>query len=289
MNTMRCKVGAASRAALEGRSFRQTIDGVDRKVPGLPRPGSMALALAGPPCQGHTGANHHNQRDDPRNDELFITIAEIDRLRPDIFILENVPGMKQDKAEVNQEETKNFAAAAIKAIRRVGYQCRLVLLDSRSFGSPQNRVRLFIICARDGVPLPSIPEPTHANPALSINLFISGETDKPARAFYVGSKGVQGSGPYPAVTVRDALSDMPAFEYDLGLPNPRRIPRFAAKGLSGQRVGYDGPIAYATQPQNEYQARQRQGAQHVLDHYTPTRSDRQLELFVPFDVASRSP
>lgn len=230
--------------------------------------------------QGHTGANHHNKQDDRRNNELFIIIDEIKRLRPDIFVLENVPGMKTDKEIINMEESRNFAIAAIKSIRKIGYQCRLTLLDSRSFGSPQNRLRLFIICARAGVPLPSNPEPTHANPCITVNLFTSADMDHAPRAFFVGSKGVQGSAPYPAVTVKDAISDMPPFEYECQQPiiPGRKIPRFDAIGQPGDRVGFDRPINYACGAKNDYQFTQRRGATQVLDHYTPARSARLLTL-----------
>lgn len=230
--------------------------------------------------QGHTGANHHNKQDDPRNNELFVIIDEINRLRPDIFILENVPGMKRDKEIINREESRNFAIAAIKSIRKIGYQCRLTLLDPRSFGSPQNRVRLFIICARQGVPLPSNPEPTHTNPAITVNLFTSADMDKPPRAFFVGTKGVQGSAPYPAVTVRDAISDIPPFEYECKQPliPGRAVPRFDAIGQPGDRVGFDGPVEYAYGAMNDYQTAQRRGQSRVLDHYTPARSARLLGL-----------
>jgi len=113
--------------------------------------------------QGHSGANHQNKMDDPRNSELFVTIEEVKRLKPDIFILENVPGMKRDR-DLGDGEASNYAVEGIKRLRDIGYQCRMVQLDARSFGSPQNRTRLFMICARQGVPLPSVPQPTHVNP-----------------------------------------------------------------------------------------------------------------------------
>lgn len=223
--------------------------------------------------QGHTGANHQNKLLDPRNDEVFTAIDEIERLRPDIFILENVPGMKMEKDEINVEDTRNYTLAAVRRLRRIGYQCRVTVLDARSFGSPQNRKRLFIVCARQGVPLPTNPEPTHANPELTVNSFA---IDGSARLFYVGPKGTQGSAPYPAVTVRDALSDMPAFDYELGQMGLGM--RFAADGQSGDRVGFRQLVAYARPAANDYQHRLRGGNGAVFDHYTPTRSARVLRM-----------
>jgi site-specific DNA-cytosine methylase len=176
--------------------------------------------------QGHSGANHQNKIEDVRNNELFVTINEIKRLKPDILILENVPGMKRDRDGEGNEGAGNFAVEGIKRLRNIGYQVRMVQLDARSFGSPQNRIRLFLICARKGVPLPSIPEPTHANPELKVVNFFSASTSR--RPFHVGSKGELGSGPLPPITVRDAISDLPCFEYKYkDHPNPSsRILKF---------------------------------------------------------------
>lgn len=164
--------------------------------------------------QGHSGANHHNGFQDTRNDELFVMLWEVERLKPDFFILENVPGMKRDKVDkdiLDSEGARNYAVDAIRHLRQIGYQCRLALLDSRSYGSPQNRVRLFILSAWNGVPLPTFPEPTHSNPAIRITLFSieDKEDNQQDRGFFVGSKGTQGSGAYTAVTAGEAISDLP--------------------------------------------------------------------------------
>jgi DNA (cytosine-5)-methyltransferase 1 len=229
--------------------------------------------------QGHTGANHQNKIADQRNDELFVAIAEIDRLRPDVFILENVPGMKRDRDEVDELSTTNFALQGIKALRAINYQVRLVQLDSRSFGSPQNRIRLFLICSRKGVLLPTIPKPSHANPVLRKNIFTAGST----RDFFVGEKGEVGSGPLPAVTVRDALSDLPEFEYQFHTPHSqaaqrnRAIKRFDP---TQNPCGYRNPEPYRTPPGNDFQTQQRDGARRLQSHYTPHRSDRELQMYV---------
>jgi DNA (cytosine-5)-methyltransferase 1 len=245
---------------------------------------SCAVALLKPGLmvsQGHSGANHQNKVDDLRNNELFVAIEEIRRLRPDIFVLENVPGMKRDRDvhDNNVEgEISNFAVEGIRGLRDIGYQVRLVQLDARSFGSPQNRVRLFLICAKKGVPLPSIPQPTHANPHLARNIFDGGSISN--RTFYVGDKGDCGSAPYPAVTVRDAISDLPRFEYMHG-DNDRQtslIPRFNPLKANGNRVGFLQPEPYRTSPVNDFQARQRGGTKKVENHYTPPWTRRELKL-----------
>jgi DNA (cytosine-5)-methyltransferase 1 len=227
--------------------------------------------------QGHSGANHQNKVEDSRNNELFVTINEIDRLKPDIFILENVPGMKRDR-DGNGNEAGNFAIEGIKRLRNIGYQVRMVQLDARSFGSPQNRIRLFLICARKGVPLPSIPEPSHANPELKVVNF-SGISSS-MRPFHVGTRGEIRSGPFPALTVRDAISDLPPFEYLYEGHQSKKsaIPRFDPVRAAGTRVGFFDPEPYRTPARNDFQARQRRGALKVENHYTPPRTARILDM-----------
>lgn len=216
--------------------------------------------------------------DDPRNNELFVTINEIERLKPDVFILENVPGMKRDRNGDGEEGIGNFAVEGIKRLRDIGYQVRMVQLDARSFGSPQNRIRLFLICARKGVPLPSAPRPTHVNPNIERNIFTSGSSS--TRTFYVGDKGACGSAPFPSINVRDAISDLPRFEYLYGKnrTRPAQIPRFNPLKVEGTRVGFLQPETYRTPPANDFQTRQRGGGDKVENHYTPPRTLRELDL-----------
>lgn len=228
--------------------------------------------------QGHTGANHQNRVQDSRNDELFVTIDEVKRLRPDIFILENVPGMKSDRGQKEaDQEAMNFAVQGIRGLRDVDYQVRMVQLDSRSFGSPQNRTRLFLICARKGVTLPSTPVPTHANPALKRNIFVS--ASKSCRDFYVGSQGDYGSAPFPAVTVRDAICDLPRYEYRYGNSRPTaNTPAFDPRKSLGRHVGFFEPQPYGCPAKNDYQSKQRDSNGRVEGHYTPTWTPRILDM-----------
>ncbi|KAK4686193.1 hypothetical protein P7C73_g3941, partial [Tremellales sp. Uapishka_1] len=187
-----------------------------QRVPFLPERGSLFSLLAGPPCQGHSGANLFQRVDDDRNEELFNALAEVEQIRPDVFVLENVAGIKRDR----EEGVKNFAKAAIQTLTSLDYQCRLGILDSRAYGSPQNRVRLFILASRRGLPLPHFPEPTTANPTPLATIFsLECETEQGDNGFYIG-RGQAGSGPYPAVTAEDAISDLPGL---MRFPEVRRF------------------------------------------------------------------
>ncbi len=102
--------------------------------------------------QAFTGANSNPRNDDERINELWNTLDELDRVKEITFILENVPGMKHSRPEMDSNPDKdldgtsirNFAQAAVKRLVAMkwafnvailadsdSYQVRLALLKSR--------------------------------------------------------------------------------------------------------------------------------------------------------------
>lgn len=89
------------------------------------------------------------------------------------------------------------------------YQVRFSLLQAGQYGTPQRRVRFFLLASLKSYPLPSFPDPTHAvlNPdALVIKM--SNGTELEA-TFLTGT----GSAPFRAVTIRDAIGDLLPFDW----------------------------------------------------------------------------
>ncbi|WVQ64965.1 uncharacterized protein L199_003135 [Kwoniella botswanensis] len=253
----------------------------------FPSPGTVFLMTGGPPCQGHSRVNHANNPSagkipDPRNDELWVMLAEVFRLRPYVVIIENVSAFKDDKsgnAGVPGED--NYGRAAMKELSQNGYACRLGIIDSRSYGTPQNRLRTFILGVRVGLPLPDFPAPTHANPKPTATVF---KTDKAGslKPFYLGSRATPGTGLHLAVTIKDAVSEFPAFEY-LPPPGISRIPRRPQipafdGGRNNQqgndtKVGFAHRIRYSSTALNDYQTEKRGDATSLNDHYTSYVTD----------------
>ena len=65
-------------------------------------------------------------------------------LKPKLFLLENVPGMKSAK-----RETHSFLDAAAKLLEtRGGYRTEIWRLNASAFGVPQDRIRLFLVASR---------------------------------------------------------------------------------------------------------------------------------------------
>lgn len=114
-------------------------------------PDDLDLLAGGPPCQGYSSARGDANSDDPRNQLAFSMIDWAKATDPKVVLIENVPGMK-----TRHEEILN---ALTDELEEIGYQVRVVLLNSVNYGVPQKRDRLFIIGVRNDISPPSRWEP----------------------------------------------------------------------------------------------------------------------------------
>ena len=109
--------------------------------------------LAGsPPCQGFSSVGFRSKKtllgyrpeDDDRNHLYEAMIEAALALKPRLFLLENVPGMKSAK-----KEKYSFLDTAAKLLEtRGGYQTEIWRLNASAFGVPQDRIRLFLVASR---------------------------------------------------------------------------------------------------------------------------------------------
>ena len=98
----------------------------------------IGVVIGGPPCQGFSNAGWRNP-DDKRN-QLFKEFVQIvDELQPEIFVMENVPGiLTMRKGEAIKEIIASFEA--------IGYNVNKPFkLNAEEFGVPQKRKRVVII------------------------------------------------------------------------------------------------------------------------------------------------
>jgi len=96
------------------------------------------ILLAGFPCQPFSQAGLKNGFNDTRG-TLFFNIEQIIKhKKPKAFLLENVKHLK------GHDKGKTFSII-IKALEDIGYKVYYKILNSKDFGLPQNRDRLFII------------------------------------------------------------------------------------------------------------------------------------------------
>jgi DNA (cytosine-5)-methyltransferase 1 len=124
--------------------------------------GRLAL-VGGPPCQGFSTGGNRRSVEDARND-LHKRYAELlSRLRPDVFIFENVLGLLSI-------DGKRFLPRIIDGFHTVGYDVALWRLNAARFGVPQRRERLVLVGVPAGASTPVAPQPW-TSPVVSEELF----------------------------------------------------------------------------------------------------------------------
>ena len=100
------------------------------------------LLCGGVPCQAFSLAGRRKGFDDARG-TLFFEIARLAEVkRPAYLLLENVPGL------LSHDGGRTFAVI-LSALHDLGYHVEWSVLNSKHFGVPQSRRRVFLICYLD--------------------------------------------------------------------------------------------------------------------------------------------
>jgi len=108
-----------------------------REVPATDIP-NHDLLTAGFPCQSFSIAGKRGGFEDTRG-TLFFEIARIAKQKqPRLLLLENVKGL------LSHDKGKTFGVI-LNTLDELGYDCQWQVLNSKNFGVPQNRERVFII------------------------------------------------------------------------------------------------------------------------------------------------
>ena len=100
--------------------------------------GHVDVICGGFPCQAFSIAGNRRGFEDTRG-TLFFEIARFTSiLKPRILFLENVKGL------LNHDQGRTFETI-LKTLDELGYNVEWQVLNSKNFGVPQNRERVFII------------------------------------------------------------------------------------------------------------------------------------------------
>ncbi len=132
------------------------------------------VLVGSPPCQGFSNEGKKDAND-PRNSLVWSFLDIIEKLSPNFWVFENVPGFKRSYGGRYFDELA-------KRLNSSGYLWQDFILDSADFGVPQHRKRFVILACKDF--RPKAPEPTHV---------------------FQGSL----TGELPYVSLWDAISDLP--------------------------------------------------------------------------------
>ncbi|KAL1899164.1 hypothetical protein Sste5346_003086 [Sporothrix stenoceras] len=237
---------------------------------GIPAPGDIDFISGGSPCQGFSGLT--NDKEDSRqykNRSMVASFASfVDLYRPKFGILENVPAIVNGK-KCRKNRREDIFGQLLCSLVGLGYQLRMMLGNSWSYGAPQRRQRVFLIFAAPGYQLPDIPLPSHGSEFTircqrTIGMLATGEPivgtghDAVTTAFPIVSAG-QATADLtndPAAAIDDAIVDIcvrhpdhrivaaesddmqhkmaaiPTQPYGMGLAEARRTQHFKLTGFA---------------------------------------------------------
>ena len=137
--------------------------------------------IGGPPCQGFSYAGWRNPND-TRNQLFQDFVDVVDSVKPEAFVMENVPGiLTMRKGEALNE--------IIEAFEKIGYKVNKPFkLSAENYGVPQKRKRVFIV-----------------------GTLVKSNIEQPKKLFSLDDDNL----PNP-ITVRDAIGGLPDLKTDSG-------------------------------------------------------------------------
>jgi DNA (cytosine-5)-methyltransferase 1 len=118
---------------------------------------AVDIIIGGPPCQGFSTAGWR-QDTDPRNQLWNDYLVIVERVNPNYFIIENVPGIltaKQNGSTVLENMKLAFG--------KLGYLLKVKKLKAEEYGIPQLRRRVIIVGHKESVEF-QFPEPITSIP-----------------------------------------------------------------------------------------------------------------------------
>ena len=111
------------------------------------------LYVAGFPCQPFSNAGKRKGFSDKRGNVFWSCLDVIKTKRPKYFILENVKGILWNDKENKKDKygrTWTTIWNALQGLEEYGYCVRWRVLNTKDYGIPQNRERVFMVGSLDG-------------------------------------------------------------------------------------------------------------------------------------------
>lgn len=137
------------------------------------------LLVGGSPCQSFSLVGKRAGLDDTRGTLFYDFARVVDECRPRVFIFENVRGL------LNHDDGRTWETI-LQVFDSLGYKVYTKTLNSRNYGIPQNRERIFIVGFRNKSTEFSFPEPIDLQHTMQD--FLEDFTDS---KYYLGGKGVK--------------------------------------------------------------------------------------------------
>lgn len=108
------------------------------------------MIVGGPPCQGYSLKGKKMGLEDPRNFLFLEYLNLVEKLNPEVFVIENVKTLLSTSKGWFKEQI-------VAKIKKLGYKVEVGVIMASDFGVPQTRERTIFICCKDkkiSLPLP---------------------------------------------------------------------------------------------------------------------------------------
>jgi DNA (cytosine-5)-methyltransferase 1 len=222
----------------ENRPIEQVDAALLRRELELER-GELDVIVGGPPCQGFSITAPERFLEDPRNSLFKHYLRFLDEFKPKTLLLENVPGMLSLSGGVIFEQI-------LRELRGYGYNVHARILFAAHYGVPQERWRTIILGSRFSPP-PAHPIPTH--------YAVARANFKGGRTMTFRLMPLEQPILLPAVTLREAISDLPRLEM----------------GQGGEIVTYESPA------KSEYARNMRADGAVTFNHFAGVLAQQNVE------------
>ena len=136
------------------------------------------LFVGGSPCQSFSFVGHQGGFDDARGTLFYDFVRLVDEIKPKMFIWENVKG-------VYTHDGGSTWDVITKCFDNTGYTWSHAILNSKDYGIPQHRQRVFVVGFLDGGENFCFPDPIELK--LKMQDFLE---DRVAGKYFLNTKGV---------------------------------------------------------------------------------------------------
>jgi len=137
------------------------------------------LFVGGSPCQSFSISGNRKGLEDTRGTLFFEYARLVDEIKPKVFIYENVPGiLSNDSGKTWKKITQIF--------EDLGYDWKMDMLNSKDFGIPQDRKRVFVVGFRKDLEINNFEFPLPSQLEVFADQFLEKNVDS---KYYLGEKG----------------------------------------------------------------------------------------------------
>ena len=133
------------------------------KIISLSQQTGVNMIVGGPPCQGYSMKGKKLGLEDPRNFLFREYLSLVEKLQPEVFVIENVKGLLLSA-------NGWFKDQIVQTIENLGYTVNFGVLNAADYGVPQARERAIFICSKHrevALPEPTVERKTTVRDAIS--------------------------------------------------------------------------------------------------------------------------